>query len=152
MCSITAHASASPSYVAVPRPISSSTTRLRDVAVFRITAVSVISTMNVDRPRARLSAAPMRVNTRSTMLSVAESAGTNDPICARITIAAACRRYVDLPPMFGPSDHRDELRLGVEIKIVGDEAQRLFFGQLLDHRMPAGHDPNLARIGKRGRT
>jgi hypothetical protein len=28
---------------------------LRAVAVFRITAVSVISTMNVDRPRARLS-------------------------------------------------------------------------------------------------
>jgi hypothetical protein len=60
--------------------------------VFKITAVSVISTMNVDRPRARLSDAPIRVKTRSTIGSSAESAGTNDPICARIEISAACRR------------------------------------------------------------
>jgi hypothetical protein len=57
-----------------------------------MTAVSVISTMKVDRPRARLSAAPMRVNTRSTKASVAESAGTNEPIWARMTIVAAWRR------------------------------------------------------------
>ena len=39
--------------------------KLRGVAVFRITAVSVISTMKVERPRARLSDAPMRVKMRS---------------------------------------------------------------------------------------
>jgi hypothetical protein len=66
--------------------------RLREVAVFRITAVSVISTMNVERPRARLSAAPMRVKTRSTMGTSADSAGTNEPICARIDSSAACRK------------------------------------------------------------
>ncbi len=39
--------------------------KLRGVAVLRITAVSVISTMKVERPRARLSDAPMRVKMRS---------------------------------------------------------------------------------------
>ena len=68
------------------------TIKLRGVAVFRMTAVSVISTMNVERPRARLSLAPMRVKTRSTTLSLADRAGTNDPICARITISAVCRK------------------------------------------------------------
>ena len=64
----------------------------RDVAVFRIAAVSVISTIKVERPRARLSDAPMRVKMRSIRPSRAERAGTNDPICASNTIRAACRR------------------------------------------------------------
>ena len=51
----------------VPRPISSSSTRLRAVAVCRIALVSLISTMNVDWPRTRLSLAPTRVNMRSTI-------------------------------------------------------------------------------------
>ena len=66
--------------------------KLRGVAVLRITAVSVISTMKVERPRARLSEAPMRVKMRSIKGRLADSAGTNDPICARIAISAACRR------------------------------------------------------------
>ena len=66
--------------------------KLRDVAVLRITAVSVISTMNVERPRARLSEAPMRVKIRSMSGRPAEFAGTNEPICARIAMSAACRR------------------------------------------------------------
>ena len=41
-----------PSKVDVPRPSSSRMTKLRDVAVLRISLVSVISTMNVDRPLA----------------------------------------------------------------------------------------------------
>ena len=41
--------------------------QLRGVAVLRILAVSVISTMKVDWPRARSSLAPMRVKMRSTM-------------------------------------------------------------------------------------
>src|SRR5204863_498964 len=49
-----------PSKVAVPRPISSSTTRLREVAVCRMFAVSCISTMNVEWTRAMLSDAPTR--------------------------------------------------------------------------------------------
>jgi len=45
-------------------------------------AVSTISTMNVDWPAAISSCAPMRVKMRSTMPSIAESAGTKEPICA----------------------------------------------------------------------
>jgi len=37
-----------PSNVEVPRPISSSTTRLRDEALWRMLAVSCISTMKVE--------------------------------------------------------------------------------------------------------
>ena len=76
----------------MPRPISSRMMKLRGVAVFRITAVSVISTMKVERPRARLSEAPMRVKMRSMMGRSAASAGTNEPIWARMAMSAACRR------------------------------------------------------------
>src|ERR1051326_547732 len=76
--------------------------KLRGVAVLRITAVSVISTMKVDRPRDKLSDAPMRVKMRSITGRLADSAGTYDPICAITAISAACRRYVDLPPILGP--------------------------------------------------
>ena len=56
-----AKASARPSKVEVPRPISSISTSDRSVAPFRIAAASVISTMKVERPEARSSEAPMRV-------------------------------------------------------------------------------------------
>jgi hypothetical protein len=46
--------------VDVPRPTSSRITKLRGPACCRIAAVSTISTMNVERPRARLSLAPTR--------------------------------------------------------------------------------------------
>ena len=48
MYSATAQAMLMPSNVAVPRPISSRTTRLFEVAVWRMRAVSRISTMNVE--------------------------------------------------------------------------------------------------------
>ena len=82
----------SPSKVDVPRPISSSTTRLRDVAWCRMFAVSCISAMNVDWPRAMLSDAPTRAKMRSTSGSFASRAGTNDPACAMMQISAVCRR------------------------------------------------------------
>ncbi|MNY33865.1 hypothetical protein D3C86_1681640 [compost metagenome] len=65
-------------------------------------AVSTISTMKVERPRARSSDAPTRENSRSTTPIWAASAGTKEPICARMVISAFWRRKVDLPPMFGP--------------------------------------------------
>jgi len=49
------------SNVDVPRPISSISTRLSGVARLRMYAASVISTMKVERPPARSSAAPIRV-------------------------------------------------------------------------------------------
>ena len=45
---MTAQAMDNPSKVLVPRPTSSSRTRERSVALSRISAVSFISTMNVD--------------------------------------------------------------------------------------------------------
>jgi hypothetical protein len=81
-----------PSNVAVPRPISSSTTRLLDVARWRMLAVSCISTMNVDCPRAMLSEAPTRAKIRSTAGSFADRAGTNEPACASRHMIAVCRR------------------------------------------------------------
>ena len=60
MNSATAHAMLKPSNVAVPRPISSSTTKLFEVAPLRMCDVSCISTMKVDWPRAMLSEAPTR--------------------------------------------------------------------------------------------
>ncbi len=97
-----AQASEMPSNVLVPRPISSRMTRLRGVALFRMLAVSVISTMNVLWPRLSSSVAPTRANRRSTTPIRALLAGTKLPICARIAIRATWRMYVLLPAMFGP--------------------------------------------------
>ncbi len=81
-----------PSKVAVPRPTSSRITRLSALAWWRMLAVSIISTMKVDSPRARSSEAPTRVKIRSTTPSRTLSAGTKLPACAISTISATCRR------------------------------------------------------------
>jgi hypothetical protein len=54
-------------------------TKLRGLAVLRIRAVSVISTMKVLRPRAKSSLAPMRAKIRSATPMVARWAGTKLP-------------------------------------------------------------------------
>ncbi len=54
-----------PSKVLVPRPTSSINTRLFSVALWRMFAVSSISTIKVERPPARSSDAPMREKMRS---------------------------------------------------------------------------------------
>ena len=101
------HASERPSNVLVPRPISSSTIRLRGVALFKMFAVSVISTMNVDCPRDKSSLAPMRVKMRSTRSIRASAAGTKLPVCASSV------EQRDLPDVSGfarhvrPGDERD---------------------------------------------
>src|SRR5438552_13957337 len=51
-------------------------TKLRGPAWLRIAAVSTISTINVERPRARSSAAPTRLKRRSTTPIRAVRAGT----------------------------------------------------------------------------
>ncbi len=84
-----------PSYVEVPRPISSNMSRLDEVAFLSMSETSVISTMNVDIPADRSSEAPILVNTMSTMPTVADFAGTKEPICAMSTISAVCRYYLD---------------------------------------------------------
>ena len=91
-----------PSYVDVPRPISSRSTSERDERLCRIMDVSSISTMKVDSPREILSEAPTRVNILSQYPMSALAAGTNEPTCAISTIRAVCLRRADLPAMFGP--------------------------------------------------
>ena len=97
-----AQAMLTPSYVLVPRPISSNSTRLRGVRLLRMAAVSFISTMKVDSPLLMLSDAPTRVNIRSRMPKSACLAGTNDPDCAIKEISAVCRNSALLPDMLGP--------------------------------------------------
>ena len=75
----------------VPRPISSRINRLREVALRRMEATSDISTIKVERPEARSSLAPIRVNTRSTTPMEADLAGTKEPIWARMVISATWR-------------------------------------------------------------
>src|SRR5215472_3813787 len=101
-CSIVAQAIDNPSKVAVPRPISSKMTSARSPAWLRMAAVSTISTMKVEWPRARSSAAPTRENSRSTTPICAARAGTKLPIWARMAISAFWRRKVDFPAIFGP--------------------------------------------------
>jgi hypothetical protein len=90
-CSATLQAMLRPSKVLVPRPISSRMTRLRSVALLRMLAVSFISTMKVDWPRARSSLAPTRVKMRSTRPISALAAGTKLPICAMSVSSATWR-------------------------------------------------------------
>ena len=86
----------------MPRPNSSKSIRERPLILLRIEAASLISTMKVDSPEAMLSLAPTRVNILSTIPILADSAGTNDPICAIITMRAVWRSNADFPLMFGP--------------------------------------------------
>ena len=130
----------SPSKVAVPRPISSRITRERGLAWFRIAAVSTISTMKVERPRARSSAAPTRLNSRSTTPIWAARAGTKAPIWASTAISAFWRRKVDLPAILGPVSSQRRWA-DPEIAVIGDEAARLLGAQRrLHHRMAPGLD------------
>ena len=70
----------SPSRVPVPRPISSRIRRLFLVALFKMLATSLISTINVDLPDDKSSLAPTLVNILSTTQIFADEAGTKQPI------------------------------------------------------------------------
>ena len=49
----------------------------------------------------------------------AARAGTNEPICASTTSSAVCRRYVDLPPMFGPVSRMKRARSSPRCRSFG---------------------------------
>ena len=130
--------STTPSNVDVPRPTSSSTTSERRVAFARIDAVSRISTMNVESPRDRLSAAPTRVNTRS-----------QTPIVARLRRheAADLREQHDLRDLahvrrlaghVRPGDQHELLGGGIEPAVVRHE--RAGRQHRLDHRVATVDD------------
>src|SRR3990167_6790575 len=74
-CNAQAHASDKPSNVLVPRPISSINTKLFSVALCKMFAVSVISTIKVERPDAKSSELPIRVKMRSIGPITADAAG-----------------------------------------------------------------------------
>mmetsp|Transcript_6924 Transcript_6924/g.29508 ORF Transcript_6924/g.29508 Transcript_6924/m.29508 type:complete len:356 (-) Transcript_6924:195-1262(-) len=93
---------AKPSEVLVPRPSSSSATRLSRVHRRSMLAVSESSTMNVERPPATSSRAPMRTYTASHADIVSDFAGTSAPTCAITAARHTWRNSVLLPPMFGP--------------------------------------------------
>src|SRR3546814_4659271 len=95
-----------PSYVLVPRPISSRRIRLRAEILLRILAVSFISTMKVDSPEERLSEAPTRVKSLSTHPILAEAAGTKEPAWLISTMSAVCRKIADLRS----EEHTSELQ------------------------------------------
>ena len=63
----------------------------RSVALLRMLAVSFISTMKVELPRARSSLAPTREKIRSTNPNRHEVAGTQEPTWAMRTMSATCR-------------------------------------------------------------
>ena len=143
-CSATAQAMLRPSKVAVPRPISSRMTRLRDVAVCRMFAVSCISTMKVDWPRAMLSDAPTRAKIRST-----SRASPRAP--ARTTRSAPCRQMsADLAQVGGLAAH---VRAGQDDELVrACRRAAMSFGTNgsraapLDHRVAPVDDRELVAV------
>ena len=96
------HAMLMPSKVLVPRPISSSTIRLRLLILLIMLAVSFISTINVLSPPLKLSEAPTRVNILSVCGMMAFCAGTKLPACAINVISTVCLSKALLPLIFGP--------------------------------------------------
>ena len=101
-CAI-AHASASPSNVDVPRPISSISTRLCGVA--RLQDVRRLGHLDHERRASAgevVGGADARVDRveRAERRRVAPARTSRSRRAARST--AVCRMYVDLPPMFGP--------------------------------------------------
>ncbi len=134
--------------MAVPRPTSSSSTRLDGVAVFKMAATSVISTRNVDRPRARLSAAPMRVKIRSRHREP-RLAGRNERThLGHQNDQRGLPEIRGLPAHVGSGDQQNLLRSVIQVKIVGHKSLALLFQQLLDHGMAARDDHDLAVIAK----
>src|SRR5262249_8974838 len=77
-------------------------TRLRGVALLRMLAASVISTMKVLCPRPSSSLAPTRVKMRSTTPTRAFRAGTKLPAWASSVISATWRMKQLFPLMLGP--------------------------------------------------
>ena len=125
----------------VPRPISSRITKLRGVAWVRIAAVSTISTMKVERPRARSSPAPTRLNRRSTTPSCARAAGT---IAARLRQHAPAARSgagrSTCRPCWGRSISHSRSLAAPSAQSLGTKRSPACAQRRLDHRMAPAFD------------
>ena len=127
----------------MPRPISSRMTRLRGVALLRMLAASVISTMNVLWPAAQLVAGADAREDAIGQADLGLAAGTKLPIWASSVSSATWRMKVLLPAMFGPvmSQSWPDALVAVPVAsrvqhdIVGHEGPRR--QRLIQHRMPA---------------
>ena len=114
-------------------------TKLRSVACAMIAAVSTISTMKVERPRARLSDAPTRLNSRSTRPKVARGRGN---------VRARLREQGDQGVLAEEGRLAAHIRAGHQPQpavlrqpaIIGDEALAAQPQRVLDHRVAAALD------------
>jgi hypothetical protein len=143
--------------VAVPRPISSKNHQRAFAGLMRMTAVSTISTMKVDRPRRdRRRRRPARTAGRR-MPMRARVAGTKLPVCANQRDQRVfCAKRSILPAMLGPVISQILTRIlsgpgersqALAIKGLAVALQRLF-----DHRMPAAFDRKASEVSTSGRT
>ena len=106
------------------------------MALCRIFAVSVISSMNVERPPARSSEAPMRVNMRSSGPRTARLAGTKRRYAREWRSGRSGAYRCFCRPCSGPVMISMRRAL-IEAQIVRHEG---FAAGALDHRMPAAVD------------
>ena len=89
--------------------------------------ISLISTMKVLWPEARLSDAPTRVNILSVMVMLAAEAGTKLPMWAMSTMSATCRMYVLLPAILGPVSIISLSSLAFIMVLLGTKPSFTFF-------------------------
>ena len=137
----------------MPRPISSRMTSACGPAWLRIAAVSIISTMKVERPRARSSAAPTR---REQAVDDADMGGARRHVGADLGEHGDQRVLAQegrLAGHVGPGDQPDAAGLagvaGAEIAVIGDERPLAAGSQrLLDHRMAAAFDMRRRASGR----
>ena len=115
----------------------------RRVAWWRMLAVSIISTMKVEWPRARLSDAPTRVKTRSHNPMRAVFAGTKQPDWAMIDAERHLPHHRALARHVRPGDDQHLTLVSIEPHVVGDEADAA--EQLLDDRVATLDDVDDAR-------
>ena len=115
-----------------------------------MTAVSVISTMKVERPRARLSDAPMRVKMRSMTGRAGGFGGNEGAGLGEDGDERGLAQVGALAAHVGAGDDGDQIGGIVEVKIVGDEASGFLLGEALDDGMASGEDAHFAGLGEGG--
>ncbi len=104
----------------------------------------------MERPRARLSLAPMRVKMRSMMGSLAWRAGTNEPILRHQDDERGLAEIGGLAAHVRAGDQEKLLACGLEVEIVGDEALASLAQEFFDDRMAAADDQEFAAGGEFG--
>ena len=106
----------------------------RGVAWWRMFAVSVISTMKVDSPRASMSDAPTRVKMRSVRPMTASDGGDERPGVSHQRDQGTLAEVGRLAAHVGPGQEDDLGGFGIEVGVVGNERRVAL--QLLQHRVP----------------